>query len=32
MLQGLYQLKVTLTDVEYDMREMDLRSVWGHYL
>lgn len=32
MLQGLYQLKVTLTDVEYDMREMDLRSVWGNYL
>lgn len=32
MLQGLYQLKVTLTDVEYDMREMDLCSVWGNYL
>lgn len=32
MLQGLYQLKVTLTDVDYDMREMDLCSVWGNYL
>lgn len=32
MLQRLYQLKVTLTDVEYDMREMDLCSVWGNYL
>lgn len=32
MLQGLYQLKVTLTDVEYDMREMHLCSVRGNYL
>lgn len=32
MLHRVDQLKVTLTDVEYDMREMDLGSVWGNYL
>lgn len=32
MFHGVYELKVTLNDVEYDMREMDLRSVWGNYL
>lgn len=32
MLHRVDQLKVTLTDVEYDMREMDLCSVWGNYL